>query len=156
MTILALDIAKKTGWASSTGKSGVLDLSDYMGDHGAMGCVFQNWLGSRFSEFNVTRLVIERTFSKGRGVDNHIQGLAFVAHMTAFYRNVSRAEHTSNAYRDGLGIPRLKMSRTERKRAGVEWARGQGFDVQSSDEADALALLTYELQSGQSIHAVTG
>lgn len=89
--ILALDIAKQTGWALCDGRTGTLDLSDSATDYGRMGAAFSNWLANTITERKITDLIVERPFNRG-GNTYHLTGLAFTAQAVAYLHSIRRYE----------------------------------------------------------------
>ena len=137
--ILALDIATKTGWASCLDDkitSGVLDMSAY-DDEGARASAFDDFLDRAFATHD--HVIMETTFSTGFGkVDYRLNGLQYVAHMSAWDNNVKRYT---------VAPTKLKKFTTDNGRATKEdmmsAVESWGFKPQDDNEADALALLTY-------------
>jgi hypothetical protein len=145
-SVLALDIATNTGWASHVNgrvASGVLNLPTI--DYGEMGARFSAWLADRIHE-GVDLLVIERpTFSRITDSSYRCDGLCFLAHQTAYLHEVERREVRPKEWRKAV-YDDGGMSTREAKRHAMEWARARGFDPKTHDEAEALAILTYAME----------
>ena len=142
MSILALDIATRTGWALSSGRSGVLDLSKYKHDYGDMGYQLAKWFWQMIREHAVTIVVVERPFYRGAAKSVYmLNGLAFVVQMAAAMKVVERREYTVFDVRLRL-LGKKKATKAE----VIKWAEDQGFEPEDDNEADALALLTYALE----------
>lgn len=132
--ILALDIAQKVGFASSDGRSGVIDLSRY-DDHATQGIVFEKWLRSEFSK--ATLWVMERPFGRGSQVYT-VNGLLWTAHIAAKRLGIARAEVNAPTWRKAvLGRGRAK------KADAIEWCRKHGFNPQDDNEAEAICILAW-------------
>lgn len=146
MTTLALDIATKTGWACSDGTSGVMDFGPFKEDFGRLGWAFEEWLRAHLVRVGpIDRLVVERPFYRGASSTVYmLNGLAFLAQKVAFATRLERAEHTVFDVRKFICGNRLA-----KKKAVMDWACAQGFDPEDDNEADALALLTYDLNREQ-------
>lgn len=147
MNLLALDIAQKTGWAlyvDGSVQSGALDLSGL--DFGHAGYVFGNWLSDTFT-LGIERLVIEMPVSYRRTLQTaRCDGLCMIAHLTAHAHRIPREEVTAKAWRKailGFGGSRT----TEAKKLAMTWARLEGFNPNTDDEAEALAILTWALEA---------
>lgn len=147
MTTLALDLAGKVGWACSDGKSGMMDLRPFESDLGRMGWALWEWLSGHFSRHQVSRLVLERPFYRGGGVHVYkLNGLAFLAQAVAFEWQLERAEWAAPTVRSALGIQPIGSDKHKWKRGVLAWAEAQGFEPETDDEADALALLSYDME----------
>ena len=145
-SVLALDIATNTGWASHiSGRraSGVLNLPT--ADYGAMGARFSGWLADEIYE-GVDLLVIERpTFSRITDSSYRCDGLCFLAHQTAFLHDVDRREVRPKEWRKAI-YGKGGMNTLEAKKFAMVWAREMGYDPKTHDEAEALAILTYAME----------
>lgn len=144
-SVLALDIAQKTGWAMYVdGKvqSGVLDMSSL--DFGHAGHVFGNWLADTLT-LGIGKLVIETPLSFRRTLQSaRCDGLCMIAHSTAHAHDVPRVEVEAKAWRKAiLGNGGLK--RADAKRLAMTWAKLEGFNPKTDDEAEALAIMTWAL-----------
>ena len=150
MTTLALDIATKTGWACSDGKIGWMDFGPFTEDYGRLGWAVREWLSRMISEHGAKRLVTEATFYRGANT-YHLIGMVFTAHTVAFERRLERGEWKPSEYRAHLGIKKdLTVAKSRQwKQGAINWALAQGFNPQTDDEAEALALLTYDLNREQ-------
>ena len=137
MTILALDIATKTGWACSNGKSGTRDFSEYKEDYGHLGAQFGDWLGEVIEHHHVRQLVIERGFFRGPA-SFLLSRLVFQAHVMGWGYNCKRHEFTPGE---------LKKWATGKGNATkaemMEAARSKGLPFADDNEADAQLLLAY-------------
>ena len=147
--IIALDIATNTGWASHIDgrvASGVLNLPTV--DYGEMGARFTQWLADRIHE-GIDLVVIERpTFSRITDSSYRCDGLCFAAHMTAHLHEVERREIRPKEWRKAV-YGNGGMTTAVAKKHAMVWAREQGFDPKTHDEAEALAILTYALARWQ-------
>ena len=140
MTILALDIAKRVGWASPQ-DSGVADFSA-LDDWGELAFKFQDWLHDRLQFCNVKVLVLERPFLAAKSDNAMIPShMTWTAHQVAYEFSISRCEVPPSTWRkDLLGAA---MRRTEAKAKSVEWCHQHGFDPIDDNEADAICLLNW-------------
>ncbi|MBE0532640.1 MAG: hypothetical protein IH626_17590 [Rhodospirillales bacterium] len=143
MKALALDISSKTGWASSEGRSGVLDLSGHLDDFGKLGFNFRMDLVDLFRDTTPDVVVIERPFAAGKSDLARLPAhLVFVAHETAFGWRIARAEVTPGQWRKAI-LGNGGMKRTEAKKAALAWCRSRGLSPRDDNEADALAILAW-------------
>lgn len=149
MTICALDIATKTGWAIALPEKyifGTTDLSDYSGDWAQMGNMLHYILSSQFKEYGVHVAYIERPFFRG-GSSYLTHGLAFVAHMAAGSVGVRRVEVSPDKWRKAILGPGKRTSK-EWKAESIAYAEKYlpGDRPLTDDEADAYGLLQYAIR----------
>src|SRR5579863_10156775 len=125
MTVLALDLASRVGWAVGTPDTpwryGTFDLSHTSDDYGKMSSAFSLWLADMISTYEPKLIAIESNFFRGSN-SYHLSGLVWDAHRVAYLRDVKRTE-----------FPPTQIKRfaagdgTARKRMMIEWAERQGF-----------------------------
>lgn len=141
MTVLALDLSSKTGWAFEGGPSGVLDLKPYAYDLGYMGFVFHKWLADRLD--GCRALIIERPYigivSETAMLPGH---LAFVAHTVAYAHAVPRYEVSPSVWRKVV-FGNGRMKRAEAKAAAMQWCRANGYEPADDNDADARCLIEW-------------
>lgn len=136
--ILALDIATQTGWATSAGKHGTLDLSEYADDYGHMFHAFEGWLSDMVMDLAPDILAIERPFTRAGGSELLLQGLNAHAHKVGYLWGCQRRETpptTIKKFATGSG----RATKADMIEAVTRW----GFDPATDHEADAIALMTY-------------
>lgn len=135
--IAALDIAQKTGWACSNGRSGVVDLTLY-DDHATKGLVFAAWLTNELGY--ATRWIIERPLGFGGNVYT-VNGLVWTAHMTAKQLNIPRFEVQANVWR------KMVLGNGNAKKAdAIKWCKDNGHSPEDDNEAEALCILEYAMR----------
>lgn len=144
--LLALDISTNTGWAmylDGRTSSGVLNLPTE--DYGDMGNAFGQWLGNRLAE-GIDLLVIERpSFRVISDSSYRCDGLCFTAHTIARLHDVERMEYRPSEWRKAM-FGKGNMKTKDAKAKAMEWARDQGFNPMTHDEAEALCILTFVLE----------
>ena len=135
--IAALDIAQRTGWACSDGRSGVIDLTQY-DDHATKGLVFEKWLKSELG--HATLWAIERPLGFGSNIYT-TNGLVFTANMTAKRQGISRSEVSASMWRkEVLGNGKAK------KVDAVRWCHVNDYNPADHNEAEALCILEWALR----------
>lgn len=143
MTWLALDIATRTGWAVSSGRSGTSDFLDLKRNYPAFGESFRRFLLSMLREYGPDRVVVEKPFYRGGGTNVYLLGgLCFLAQAVCYERGIPSFEATVWEVRRHIGLPQ-GLPRKAAKTAVLNWARGEGYAPSDDNEADALALLRY-------------
>lgn len=148
MTILALDLGTKTGWAiQSEGGSVVSGTKAFKPgrfDGGGMRYLrFTNWL-TEFNDYaGPFKTIWFEEVRNHKGVDAaHAYG-GFLATLTAW------AERQSIPYA-GVSVGTIKKHATgqgnSNKEAMIEAAKARGFKPQDDNEADAIALLFWAIE----------
>jgi len=150
---LALDVSGRVGWALHTPKNlqqwrwGTWDLSDlYRRDLAECALELQRHMRDTITTYQVLRVVIERAWVNLKPETYALNGLAFYAHVTAKQEGCERKEYMAVHARRALGIPVKGVQRTaERKRIIMDHVKSLGFAVNTSDEADAIVMLLFDL-----------
>lgn len=159
MTILALDLATSTGYALSTGTSGVVSWRGYSHDYGELDRAFRDWLSDMIVTNGVKLVVVEPPVLRGAS-SILLVGLYWSAQSVAWLHECRRRDGDSRKVREHiLGKPRLAQIRREpaadglkpkkhvvRKRlkaAVVEAMQARGLNPYNDDEADAQAMLAW-------------
>ena len=137
MRILALDLATRTGWAHSSGASGVQDFSPRRGDSPGMRWIeFRAWLCRLLDSAPTDVMVYEQAHHRGGAATHVAHSLIAAVETVAAERGIEVTNrHTSKIKRHALG----KGSGS--KDEVVEAARGRGWNPADDNEADALWLL---------------
>lgn len=147
MTVLALDLGTKTGWATRVGgvvSSGVLDLKGGRYEGGGMRYLrFRRWLDEAAAE--ATEIVFEEVRAH-KGTDAaHVYG-GLLAMLSVW------CEDYKVPYR-GLPVGEIKKHATGKGNAGKEAvmaaATARGWTFADDNEADALWILDLATCGGQ-------
>lgn len=161
MTILALDIASKVGWAVNALMDGQSDIksgafhrrtqfgtqSFANGDYGSMGHRFGNWLADKIDEHKPSIIAVERPFYRGAGSHVYmLNGMAWTAQMVAYAHEIERREYTVWDVRKALFGEKFRGGTKKVKQAVMDAIVLSGFSPQTDDEADAIALLLYAIE----------
>jgi Holliday junction resolvasome RuvABC endonuclease subunit len=149
LTILALDLGTKTGWAlrSADGQitSGVIEFRNDRWQGGGMRFLrFKNWLTEIKQVAGDLDAVFVEEVRRHAGVDAaHVFG-GFLAHVTAW------CEHHGIPY-EAVPVGTIKRHATGKgnasKQAVIDAVRTLGHDPADDNEADALAILYWALDS---------
>lgn len=140
--ILALDPSSQTGFALSTGHSGVFDLRD-LPDLGHRVFVFQWWLKDLILRHGVRLLGIERPFINTRSESGLLPGyLVAAAHAVAHGQNVERDEVPQQTWRKAI-LGNGGLSTAAAKKAALRWCEDRGHNPVDHNEAEALCILQY-------------
>lgn len=148
MTLLAMDLGTRTGWAMQVGSgpifSGYMDFKPNRYEGGGYRYLrFRRWLEEQWAEKPDT--VYYEEVRRHRGTDAaHIYG-GLLATLTAW------CEEHQIPY-CGIPVGTIKKSATGKGNASKEEIiaamQAKGFSVISDDEADALALLFFAIEGG--------
>lgn len=136
MKILALDIARKTGW-SLPDISGTYDMTaelEATQDYGRITWLFQGWLAEMLTEHKPDMVAIETPIIRGKPTILLV-GLVQAAHCIAYAHQIKRTERTCQAIKT---FATGKHNAT--KDAVIDALRAKGIEPKSNDEADAIAL----------------
>lgn len=143
MNILALDIAKNTGWAVScdgAASCGSLDLSEYITDHGRLGVFFRGWLAGMAERYRLDTIVIEEPFGISQSI-RHIRGLVFTTEIFCVDHGLTRRFYKAGEWRTAI-LTKPPRKSAAAKRAVMDWCLESGFKPANTDESDAIGLLT--------------
>lgn len=141
-TTMSLDPSSKTGWALSTGQSGVFDLTDSL-DLGETVWRFQQWLAGKITTHRVRRLIVERPFIITRSESALLPGhLAAAAHAVAHGHEVEREEVSPPTWRKVV-LGNGGLSTSEAKKAAIRWCQLNGYKPADDNEAEAICILEY-------------
>ena len=147
-TILALDLGTTTGWAISTSgfiTSGTASFRPSRYDGGGVRYLrFRHWLDQLVDDNDQLDAVYFEEVRRHIGTDAaHIYG-GFLACLTAW------CEERDVAYQ-GVPVGTIKRHATGKGNAGkkavIKAMRARGFDPGDDNEADALAVLTWAVDS---------
>ena len=149
MSILALDLGTRTGWASRIDgvvHSGVIDLSPRRFDGGGVRFLrFRRWVTEWKAAAGTPELVVYEEVRAHRGTDACQIWGGFLATLSAW------CEHHEVPYQ---GVPVGTVKRhiagkgNARKDDVIAAVRALGFDPEDDNEADALAVLHWALANG--------
>lgn len=149
MSILALDLGTKMGWAVLDGKSITSGTENFLPgrfEGGGMRYIrFKKWLTELKNNLGNIEEVYFEEVRRHMGVDAaHCYG-GFMAHLTAW------CEHHTIPYK-GVPVATIKKYATGKgnanKDAIIKAMKERGYDPQDDNEADALALLGWATQNG--------
>ena len=145
--LLALDLGTQTGWALRSRDGSIVSGSESFRpgrfEGGGMRFLrFKRWLTEIKQSVDGIDAVYFEEVRRHAGVDAaHAYG-GFLAHLTAW------CEHHEIPYQ-GVQVGTIKKHATGKGNAGkdamIAAARARGFDPQDDNEADALALLAWEV-----------
>ena len=149
-TILALDLGTTTGWAMRLADgsvvSGTMEFKPGRYEGGGMRFLrFRSWLDHlEFAAKTIDLLHFEEV-RRHAGTDAaHIYG-GFLAHLTAWCE-------LKNIPYQGVPVGTIKRHATGKGNAGKEAViaamRSKGFSPEDDNEADALAILTWAIDTG--------
>lgn len=146
MNILALDVAAQTGWATNHKgivESGMFDCgTDDLGETGAR---FRRLLDDLLPWNEM--VVIEAPFSVKRTLQSaRCDGLVMIAHQMSYSARIPRTEVHAGTWRKRI-LGKGNLKRSEAKKLALIWARAQGFKPKDDNEAEALAILTWALET---------
>lgn len=145
MSVLALDLGTKTGWALRVGESTVTGTQDFKGgryDGGGMRFLrFRGFLADLHAKAPI-KVVFYEEVRAHKGTDAaHVYG-GLQAILTTF------CEEHKIPY-EGVPVGAIKKHATGKGNAGkpemIAAARGLGFEPVDDNEADAIMLLTLKL-----------
>jgi Holliday junction resolvasome RuvABC endonuclease subunit len=146
MNILALDLGTVTGYAiEKDGKiiSGMKRLRHDRRASGVRALDFYRWLTQMIREYSIDRVYFERVYAHSGTEAAHLYG--YFMHTLAA---VCEEHHIKCT---GIPVGTIKKFATGRGNATKEEmiaaARSRGFDPQTDDEADALAILFLALKT---------
>jgi Holliday junction resolvasome RuvABC endonuclease subunit len=135
--ILGLDPGLRTGWATSAGRCGTIDLrSEYAEDQGRAGAVFARWLADAIVEHGVWTLVIERPFGRHPSTEFAVY-LARRAHEVAYIHKIKRHEFTPSGMKRAV----TGDGRASKGGVGIYVQRAGRWAVTCDHEADAAGLV---------------
>jgi len=135
--ILALDLSTWTGWAHSTGPSGVQDFSLSRGESSGMRFLkFQGWLSRVFKDAPFDLVVYEQPHLRGGAATEVLAGMVGILQAWAAEHGIETAMRHSRE---------IKMHATGKGNASkdmmIEAAKERGWNPEDDNEADALWLL---------------
>ncbi len=148
-TSLAIDLGTTTGWAlRSSGliTSGTVSFKPNRYDGGGMRYLrFQNWLGEMERLSGSIATIFYEEVRRHAGTDAaHVYG-GLMATLTAW------AEMRGVPYQ-GVSVGTIKKHATgrgnARKQAMIDAARAKGFHPKDDNEADAIAILLWAIETG--------
>ncbi|NOX73476.1 MAG: crossover junction endodeoxyribonuclease RuvC [Alphaproteobacteria bacterium] len=149
-TVLALDLGTTTGWAlrsaDSLITSGTASFKPNRYDGGGMRYLrFQNWLSEMDRLMGPIATIHYEEVRRHIGTDaSHVYG-GLMAVLTAW------AEMRGVPYQ-GVPVGTIKKSATGKgnasKQAMIDAARARGFDPKDDNEADAIAILFWAIETG--------
>ena len=147
--ILALDLGTVTGWAlrhpDGTASSGTVSFRPDRFEGGGMRYLrFKHWLSEiKSATGGIDAVYLEEVRRHAGTSAAHVYG-GFLAHVTAW------CEHHSIPYR-GVPVGTVKRHVTGKgnasKDAVIAAVRARGFDPTDDNEADAIALLLWAIES---------
>lgn len=157
--ILALDIATVVGWAAACGNDTPVYGEMRMGERGcSIGecfLAFDIWLLKQFNTLQPKVLIFESPALIQRGsadINYRLMGLAAIAELNGVrygLRVFQAASDTVAKHFTGRG----RWPAKEKKPAVMKMCRIRGWNPQSEDASDALALLDYAQSLLQGQHA---
>lgn len=147
MNILALDLGTKTGWAlSSEGHitSGTFEFKNDRFEGGGMRYLkFKHWLSQLHELGRVEAIMFEEVRNHAGVTAAHVYG-GFLAHLTAW------AEQEKIPYK-GIPVATIKTHATgkgnTKKEGMIAAMRKKGHSPKDDNEADALAILYYAVET---------
>jgi len=149
-TVLALDLSTRVGWAAwAPGEScpawGVQSLPRTGSDVGRYLDAYRVWLAEMINQLSPGRVVMEAPIlpsTTNLATTRKLYGLAGVTELVARDHEVAAMEvNNAQVRRHFAGVGRGK--REAMKRAVVNACRERGWQPDTDDEADALAVLDY-------------
>lgn len=143
MSVLALDLATKVGWAHSSGTSGVYELPgrDSTGN-GIRFNRFQEWLNDMVDGIRIDTVVYEMAHHRGGHATRLINGLIAVIEMQCDYWDIScKGYHSALIKKHATGKGNAK--KPEMYEAALKRNPDRRFIT--DDEVDALWLLDLAL-----------
>jgi hypothetical protein len=145
MTVLALDLGTKTGWAlqgaDRTITSGTNEFKNDRWQGGGMRFLrFKKWLTEIKQMAGGLDAVFVEEVRRHAGVDAAHAFGGFLAHVTAW------CEHHQIPY-EAVPVGTATGKGNANKDAMIAAARGRGFDPIDDNEADAIAILFWALES---------
>ena len=166
MTLLALDLATKTGFAvgnpdayqcvtpleAAAGSvpkpySGVFTIAPPRTSIGEFMARYRDWLDDMITLHGVDKLVFEAPIiTSGRtSIDTarKLLGVAAVTEELAYRRGIPWVREGNNATIRKHFIGKGRGDRKDLKRLVLEQCRARGWEVDSEDEGDALALFDF-------------
>jgi Holliday junction resolvasome RuvABC endonuclease subunit len=149
MKIIALDSGTKTGWATNAlGEmngivSGTQDFSLRRGESPGMRfLMFQNWLRKMIESIKPDMIVYERAHHQGGAATEVCVGLTTVIQTICAEKGIEHvAVHTGTLKKHATG----KGNSGKPEMMGA--AKEKGWKFQDDDEADALWLLDYAIET---------
>ena len=149
MTVLALDLGVRTGWARSDGTSGVFSVHG-LDDHGRALAAFSDWIDAELDAQPLVYLAVERGFGGNNAVGRLTTAMELTAHAAAWARVIPRTDRAAVQVRKWLlgygtiskAVEPSKAARVRRMDAEVLAAvQARGWWPDSEHAADACALL---------------
>lgn len=145
MSVLALDLGTKTGWALQTDSgidSGTVSFATKRNEGGGMRYLkFKRWL-TEIKQKGVTEIYYEEVRNHAGITAAHVYG-AFEGHLTAW------CEHHQIPY-ESVPVGTIKLDACGNGRASkidmINKAKLIGFNPSDDNEADAIHLLRYALK----------
>lgn len=152
-SVLALDIASKTGWAFGAPNlrptHGILALPAPGLDLGGHGAAFADGMADLLTVHQPSRIVIEAPFYQAKGQAITIEallGLNMMAHTIAYRWDLRIAKVPAVTARKAM-LGRAQFGgRDEGKKAVMAWCRAQGWEPRDDNAGDALVLLAHALK----------
>ncbi len=150
-SVLALDLGSRMGWAVLTPEglidSGTVEFRNGRFEGGGMMWLkFVSWLRHMHDTCKIGRVVFEEVAAHKGTAASHVYG-GFVAHLTAW------AETNAIPY-EGVPVGTIKRHITGKgnanKEAVIAAVTALGFLPSDDNEADALALLDFEMKRAAS------
>ncbi len=138
-TILALDLASRTGWAHSLGASGVQDFTPRRGDSPGMRWIeFRGWLNRLLDSAPADIIVYEQAHHRGGAATHVAHALIGAVESIAAERKIEiTSRHTATIKKHATGSGRANKEEMFQA-AREKWADRTLAD---DNEADALWLL---------------
>lgn len=143
MTILALDISLKTGYAHNRGgiHFGTKDFTEVEPDNAIRGRIFRSWLIGMIDDVSPDEIVIERPFLRNENTTFLLGGLVWEAHRTAELMGIPRREIPA------VSIKKFITGNAKAKKPDVIASiKSKGFEVTDDNQADAVALLLLAME----------
>jgi len=135
--IFALDLSTMTGWAHSSGPSGVQNFSLSRGESSGMRFLkFQGWLGRVYKDAPFDLVVYEQPHLRGGAATEVLAGMVGILQAWAVEHEIETAmRHSREIKKHATG----KGSAS--KGMMIKAAKERGWDPEDDNEADALWLL---------------
>lgn len=138
--VLCLDLAKSTGYAHSSGESGIVILTAVTRHR--TWANLQKWLQATLNRLPFDRVVIEKPHFRGNDATRLLVGMATIVELFCGEHNIDFGEvHSATLKKHATGNGHAK------KDAVLAAAKLRGWTPVNDDEADALWLLDLTLTS---------
>lgn len=137
MNILALDLATKTGWAHSSGASGVQDFAPRRGDSPGMRWIeFRAWLNRLLDSAPTDVIAYEQAHHRGGAATHVAHSLISAVEVIAAERGIEVTNrHTATIKKHALG-----SGRGDKADMMIAACR-RGWSLTDDNECDAMWLL---------------